>query len=620
MSSVQCSALALLIMIIGWLAQPALAQHEPRPDIRPTPVQTTALHALPEHWPNSWTDLHAAMELRAERLGLDYAELVIFNGQGVVRRTRFGNNDTPAPVKVLAGQFSELLTALTVMQLVERGEWSLFDRVQARLPNVAIHNPYAEQQPLLLIHLLEHSSGIDQRRFKSHFATNTTAGTDLVARLQREQQPIELRWEPGVASRQSSLNYALIAAMLEQYFQRPWAEVVHQYVVEPLGLESTALEFNAADSRVEGFHSLPPTPIAPRARVFTEAEGAWMDIDDIVTLGRQLLSRGASSRPAILRADSLATMEIPRSTQASDAGLVYGMGLGIDTRARYGLWHGRQSSLAGFSVNLRYRADHDIGYALVVNHESLLPALDELVWQYLATQLPPMPSRAGGVVVEQRWAGWYRLQNPEHQLLAPLQRVFNIAYMQHDSSYLTLRPLFGATVPLRSVDGSRLVHRQDGSVVGVLFSDQTGTQKLQIHNDVRYKVSSLHALGPPLAIVLALIILVTHPFGRSDSLRHPSMRRYTSLAGVCFILAAFVAGSLTLEQASYDNWRSVLLFIFTVLGPLFAVAGLYTTVVYWRREAPTIARARCLIGSVTAAALAIWIVYAQWFALRVWAW
>ena len=610
-------AIAVLLTLTG--SRPSYAQE-------PTPpqVQTSAPMALPEHWPDTWDELEAALSQRAERLGIDYAEVVIFNARGRLQQTRLGvgqarTGDETAP-KLLSGQLTEVLTALTVMQLIERGEWSLFDRVDARLPQVTISNPYQDQQPLLLIHLLEHSSGLDQRRFKSHFATNATTGLDLLARLEREQQTLTLRWQPGAASRQSALNYVLVAAMLEQYFQRPWADIVQEYVLEPLGLGATTTRFSAADAHAQGFRNLPAEPVPPQGRVFPEAEGSWTSMDDVVRLGRHLLSRGSSSSPAILRADSFATMEIPRSTQASDAGLLYGMGLAIDSRARYGLWYGRQSSLDGYSMNLRYRTEHDIGYAIVVNHETLLPALDELVWQYLATQIPQAPSRAGGVTVEQRWAGWYRLQNPEHQLLAPVQRVFDIAHMQREGSYLTLQSLFGPTVPLRSADGSRLAHRQDGSVVGVLYSDETGTQKLQVHNDVRYKVSALQALAPPLLIIFGVIILLTHPFGRADSLNHPWMRRATSLAGVCMLLAAFVGGSLSLEQASHDNWRSVLLFVLTSLGPILAFLGLFLTLAYWRSEPARVARWRCLLGALTAVSFALWMIHSDWFALRVWAW
>lgn len=586
-------------------------------------VYTSSPVAIPEHWPRDFADLSARLQQRAERLGIDYAELVIFNGQRELERVRLGQYQGDSSPALLSGQLSELLTALTVMQLIERGEWSVFDEVQQRLPQLSLNNPYAAEQPLLLLHLLEHSSGLDQRRFKSHFMTSGTRELPLLERLEREQSPLTVRWQPGDATRYSALNYGLIAAMLEHYKRRPWAEIVREQVVEPLGLDATLLgSAQAADIVVSGWHGLPAQRRPFRNRVMAESEGSWMSVDDLVRIGQHILSRGASNNPALLRADTLVNMEIPRSTLAADAGLGYGMGIGLDTRARYGLWRGRQSALDGYSMNLRYRAEQDIGYALVVNHESVLPALDELVWQYLAADLPLPNMRAGGVAVEQRWAGWYRLQNPEHALLAPLHSLFNLTYMQREGADLTLRPLLGlgASVPLRSIDGSRLAHRQDGSIVGVLFSDQTGQQKLQVHQDVRYKVTHWQALWPLLTFASAWVILLTNPFARADSLRHAWSRRFTTLATLCFLLAAFVAGSLSLEHASDDTWRSILLWLFSLLAPPLAFAGLLSNLRFWSAEPNTIARWRCLIASICASGLGIWLIYSGWFALRTWAW
>lgn len=594
---------------------PAIAQvADGESDAVPTlPVQA--------HWPQDWPSLRAELEQRSQRLGVGYAELVIFNGDGVIERARFGQDEVSQPAPVLAGQFTELLTALAVMQLVERGQWSLFDRVSQRLPGLAIENAYAETQPLLLIHLLEHASGFDQRRFKSHFATPAIEASSMQARLQREDKALQVRWPPGSASRHSTLNYMVLAAMLEAHYRQPWAAIITTQIAQPLAIDATHLTGMLAEHAVvSGYSGLPASAHPLRSRVFGEAEGSWLTIDDIVAVGRHLMTRGASSTPALLRADTIALMEIPRSTQAADAGLSYGMAAGIDSRARYGLWHGRQSSLDGFSVNLRYDAEQGIGYALVVNHESVLPALDEPVWQYLVAQQPAVNTRAGGVNVEQRWQGWYRLHNPQHALLAPLQWVFDLAYIRRDGALLELDPLIGVSVPLRSVDGSRLAHREDGTVVGVLYSDEAGNQRVQVHNDVRQKISSWAALAPLGLFAIGVIILLAHPFARSDSLLYPWMRHLTTLAALCYVLAIFVAGSLSLEQATSDNWRSILLFVFTSLGPLLAFAALALTVRGWQREPNQIAKWRALLGAVTVSALGLWIIYSGWFALRLWAW
>ena len=586
-----------------------------------TPVATSLSQSAQAQWPQDWDELEAVLRQRTERLGIEYAELVVFDGAEIIQRGRFGSYTERQSPPVLTGQLSEILTALAVMQLVERGQWSLFDRVSQRLPELPIENSFEADHPLLLIHLLEHASGFDQRRFKSHFASSATHGLSLQQRLLREQDALHVRWAPGSAARHSVLNYAVLAAMLEAHYRQPWADIIENHIAQPLAFEHSHFGgIRAEDVSISGYSELPASAHPLRGRVFGEAEGSWMSIDDTVQLGQHLLSRGASSTPALLRADTITMMEIPRSTLAADAGLSYGMGVGIDTRARYGLWHGRQSSLDGYSVNLRYNTEQGVGYALIVNHESLLPALDEPVWQYLVAQQPVINTRTGGVNLEQRWQGWYRLQNPQHALLAPLQRIFDIAYIQRDSAELTVQPLLGASVPLRSVDGSRLAHREDGSVVGVLFSDESGEQSIQVHSDVRMKVSPFTALGPLALFLLAIVVLLSHPFGRHDSLRQPWMRGLTTLAALCYVLAVFVAGSLTLEQASSDNWRSVLLFVFTALGPILAFSALFLVLRGWRSESNQIARWRALLGAVVVTSLGLWIIDSGWFALRVWSW
>ncbi|RUO30857.1 hypothetical protein CWE12_06365 [Aliidiomarina sedimenti] len=560
--------------------------------------------------------LAAALQERAERLSIGQAEVIIFDGQGARWRHSVGQSDENRLYFV--GQVTETLTALAVMRLVEQGQWSLFDRIDQRLPELAVENPYQEQAPVLIIHLLEHSSGFDQRRFKSHLQSGTEQ-PPLMQRLAQEQAALKVRWAPGSASSPSTLNYAVLAAMLERHYDLSWWEVIETEVLQPLGIESAQPGSGAGDVR-PGSHGLPAEEVPFVARYFAEADGLWLRSDDLVTLGRFFLSRGASSASAVLRADSIIAMESPRSTAAADAGLEYGYAVGLDTRARFGLWRGRQSSLAGYSTQFRYNPELDLGYVIATDHQSFLPALDELVWQHLLVEQQGVVNVPGGVSVEQRWQGWYRLENPEHAILAPLHSIFDLAYVSRDGANLTLKPWVSATVPLRSVDGSRLAHRGDGSEVGVLFSDEYGTQRIQIHTEVRQRTPVVNALAPPLLVILGLLVLLSHPFARRNSLRYPTSRHLTTAAAWCLLLAAFVAGSLSLEQASTDNWRSVLLFIFTFLFPLFALAGLLSSLFYWRREPDLRAKWRNLLGAVIAVAFAVWFITSGWFALRTWAW
>lgn len=559
---------------------------------------------------------------RTNELGVTRAQLVVFDSQQVLERYDIGNAGD-----YLIGTLTETLTAIAVMQLVEQGQWSLFDSLTDRLPDIDLENPYAAESPLLIWHLLEHSSGLDQRRFKSHIATSTTSTMTLEERLKREQNPLHVRWRPGAAASPSALNYALLAAMLERYYGQPWQAVIAEQVSQPLQFSNATLG-PPEEPLPAGHQGVPATAVEPSMRTFVEAEGAWLDADDLVKLGQFFLSGGATSAKAVLRRDTIENMQQPRSTDAADAGLAYGYAAGLDTRANQGLWLGRQSNLGGYSAQLRYDPQLGIGYLILLDHQTLLPAIESLLWSHRLVEYMPAPLVAGGgVSIEPRWQGWYKLINPEHAWLAPLEKAFNLAYVTQENADLYLREPLKPRLALRSVDGSRLVQHNDNTPIGLLFSDPAGTQRLQVYHDVRERVEPWQAWLPPVLIVFGVLLLASSILVPSRYWPVLSARRFAIAAAWLLLLSIFVAGSLSLEQASTDNWRSVLLFGLTLLFPLCAFAApllLVSAEVRGKRQSELSGHSWGTLYSVlvvlASSGLAAWFVSNGWFALRTWAW
>lgn len=571
-------------------------------------------------WPADTSELHKRLQRQVEHLGIPAASVVVFDEQGNLWQQHYGAAaDEPRPLYQI-GNLSEILTALAVMELLESDVWGLYDEVTEHLPSLQLDNPYQAQAPLRIIHLLEHASGFDQRRFKNHARNGPMV--PMIEAVHRDPGTLRLRWAPGLMSRQSSVNFAVLGAMLEAHYQQSWHDIVQSRVLEPLQLANVYPDLRTAPSErvLQGHRRLPPQATAPTARWLIASEGALSDVESVAELGRLLLSRDAATRMPI-STHALGRMETPRSTLASEAGLQYGFGSGLDTRARFGYWYGKSSALGGYGSSLRYAPNYGVGYAILTNHQSMLPALEEQVWQYLVRErggVHNMP--ANGHSLEDEWRGWYRLQNPENAIIAPLQQLFDLAYLDTDASDVNLYPWLSPSLPLRAVEDSQLAHRSDGSVVGAIFQGPQGERMLQVHSDVRKQTGLLQAWGPLVLMASALVLLLSHPFGRRDALRNHWVRTLPTLALLALVLFVYAAGSLSLEQASTDNWRSVVLFVFSVLFPLLAFAGLATTCYCWRTECNSIAKIRCLLGSLAAAGLAIAFWYAGWFGLRVWAW
>ncbi|RUO26939.1 hypothetical protein CWE09_09675 [Aliidiomarina minuta] len=572
-------------------------------------------------WPSSTEELEQRLQQRVRTLGVPAASIIIFDTAGVRWRGDYGSAAEKENEPLYAvGNLTEMMTSIAIMQLVEQQTFSLQSDVGGRLPELQLRNPYAEQHSLQLVHLLEHSSGLDQRRFRNHYRLHPDA--PHIAALNRDPGALQVRWPPGTMSSPSSVNYAIIGALLESHYEQSWQQILHQQVLSPLRLESTFSHLPAVpeEQLMPGHLGLPPRQTESKDRWLWASEGAYSSAADMARLGQFWLTKGRDFPTSLLSAETLSSMEQPRSTLASDAGLIYGVGAGVDTRARFAYWHGKTSSVGGHSATLRYAPQHDIGYVILTNTDTLLPALEEQIWQFLIRDKGGVMTVPSGIAVEQRWQGWYQLQNPQHELMAPLQQVFDMAYMSRDGADLDLRPWLSPTVPLRSLDGSRLAHRRDGSVVGVLYSGLQGELQIEAHGEVRQRVSTAQALMPAFLVLLSVVILLTHPFGRHKALNNSWMRTFITLSALSLLLLVFVAGSLSLEEAATDNWRSVLVFVFSLTFPLFALAGLFTTLWSWRHEQAVIAKIRCLIAAVAACGLSLWFWYAGWLGLRLWAW
>lgn len=572
-------------------------------------------------WPSSGEELEQRLQQRVRNLGVPAVSIVIFDTEGIRWRGDYGSaTDMDGDPLYAVGNLTEMMTSIAVMQLVEQQHLSLQSDVSGRVPELNLRNPYAEQHPLRLVHLLEHSSGLDQRRFRNYYRSNSDVA-HLFA-LNRDPGALQVRWPPGTMSSPSSVNYAILGALLERHYEQPWDDILQQQVLNALQLKSTYSHLQTVPSErlMPGHLGLPPQQTANSDRWLWASEGGFSSADDMARLGQYWLTKGRDFRTSPLSVETLSAMEQPSSTLASDAGLIYGVGAGVDTRARFAYWHGKTSSTGGYSASLRYAPQNDIGYVILTNTDTLLPALEEQVWQYLIRNKGGVMTVPSGIAVEERWQGWYQLQNPQHALIAPLQQVFDMAYMSRENADLDLIPWFSPTVPLRSLDGSRLAHRRDGSVVGVLYSGLGGELQIEVHGEVRQQVNATQALLPAFLVLLSVIILVTHPFGRHNALKNGWMRTYTTLSALSLLLLVFAAGSLSLEQAATDNWRSVLVFVFSITFPLFALAGLGATLWSWRHEQAIVAKIRCLTAAFAACGLSLWFWFAGWIGLRLWAW
>ena len=190
----------------------------------------------------------------------DRGRLVYARGHGyadVARKEKV----TPTSLFRIAS-ISKPVTAVAVLQLVERKKLSLDDKVF----DILKHEPHLEKdaqpderlQAITIRHLLQHRGGWDRGksfdamfqsvRFAEALGTQPPAGTDEVIRFMRGQP---LDFEPGERYAYSNYGYCLLGRVIEAVTNESYEDYVKTQVLAPLGINTMRIGKTRLDGRNE---------------------------------------------------------------------------------------------------------------------------------------------------------------------------------------------------------------------------------------------------------------------------------------------------------------------------------------------------------------------------------
>lgn len=177
------------------------------------------------------------------RVGVNVPGLsaALVQGDQVVWAQGFGTADVEQGVMVRPesvfriASISKPVTAVAVMQLVERGLVSLEDPIQKYVPAY----PRKPQGEIRIRHLLTHTSGI------RHYAGNEFSLAESFPSLDRaiavfRNDPLE--FAPGERYLYSTYGYNLLQGVIEQVTGRSFDEYLRSAIFGPAGMTTTFLE------------------------------------------------------------------------------------------------------------------------------------------------------------------------------------------------------------------------------------------------------------------------------------------------------------------------------------------------------------------------------------------
>lgn len=573
-------------------------------------------------------ELRQQIEKALEEEHVPGASLVVFDRNGIVFSEQFGQADQAAKRPVTdhtlfrVGSVSKTPTGIAILQLVEQGKLSLDAPVKALLPELKLDNPWEASHPVRLIHLLEHTAGLDDMHLRNMYklAPGTFSHLDSV---NRDAGSLRVRWQPGTMMAYSNPGYGILGAILERHYGQSWEAVVDERVLKPLGMTDGTADLAEAERRglAQGYTG-EDEKATGHPEIWLRAAGQLSaSARDIAQMGRFLLTRGQSV-PGVLSPAMVAEMERVHTPDSAKAGLSHGYGLALYSTVLGGVsWKGHNGGIDGFLSGVRYAPSLGMGYAFLVNSDNAYRKLEKPVWRYLVAQSGVKPAAAATAPASFAIDGWVRHANSRNELMRGVTDLVAVAKLSTEGDKLHFKPLTEEEETYRILPGGLLAEEQEPALpVGVITRDAEGRITVTLDGQVSRPVSSVSVFGPIVAIALALVALVTAPVGRRQVLKSRSLRLLPTLALLALAATVLCISQLSFVESGTLNWKTLGIAVSTWTFALAGAAGLLASLWHWPKEQATLAKFRCLLGSLAVVGLSAWFWQVHWLGLALWLW
>ena len=194
--------------------------------------------------PTNWPAFTRAFQAYVDSDRVVGASVVFVRDGRVAARYDAGMQDRAAGVRVDSqtiyhwGSITKSLTAISIMQLRDRGKLSLDDKIVKWVPELhAMHDPYGMMDRITLRMLLLHTAGFQNPTWPYTKGLpwepfEPTTWNQLVAMMPYQQ----LEFRPGSRYGYSNPGFIYLARVIQHITGDPWEDYVNKNIFSPLEL------------------------------------------------------------------------------------------------------------------------------------------------------------------------------------------------------------------------------------------------------------------------------------------------------------------------------------------------------------------------------------------------
>jgi len=258
------------------------------------------------------------------------------------------------------GSITKSFTAVAVMVLRDEGRLDLDDTLEAHLPG-SVHGA------LSIRRMLSHLSGLQREAGEMFVTGRPPSGEELLSTLDVYEQVLP----SARAHHYSNLAYALLGEVAARAGSVPYARLVEDRILAPLGLEHTT--WSPQPPHAQGYlveeyaGTVVREPHIDLAGVAAMGQ-LWSTVGDLGRFASFLAGDGAG----VLERESLEQMWTPQSMVDPERWAV-GFGLGLELSAQEGrIFGGHGGAMPGFLAGLHIHRESRVGAAVLTNASTRL--------------------------------------------------------------------------------------------------------------------------------------------------------------------------------------------------------------------------------------------------------
>jgi CubicO group peptidase (beta-lactamase class C family) len=444
--------------------------------------------------PQSIAEVESAARRVLQETAVPGAGLALVTSAGVEWLGAFGYADREARTPVTAdthfrvGSISKTFAAMALVQLYEDGTIDLHAPVAEIAPEIDIDNPWHADEPVRVIHLLQHTAGFDDMRVTDGYVRDGAPELSLGEVLRLNPGSRRVRWRPGTRMAYSNVGYGLAGFLVEKVTDESFETYVRREIFDPLEMKTSAFRIAPEDEATlaRGYvDEAGPAVGFPRLHL-RPAVGLHASTRELAQFVRMLLGWGELGTAFVVDPEYLSNMELPQTTLAANAGLRAGYGSGISTMLTLPYRAlGHAGGVDGFSAMYGYSSSRDVGFVALVNSSAprareATTRLAALALRYLKRDVEPpaKPQIDLDAAALDRFTGFYQDVSPRRVLTAAVDRLFSGRAIEREGAVLVERTLAGQTTRLIPVTESAFRAEDELDASRIFISTDEGATVL----------------------------------------------------------------------------------------------------------------------------------------------